>query len=110
MIITSFGHFLLSKIAILILSKADNIRQSKDIGTIWKADILFFWIGKSRNIFIFYEVTEDVFDISNVRFFKEIEKKNIGDVYTLLCLRSSVWLKEPMLFQNMCSEASRVLK
>ena len=35
------------------------------------------------------------------------------DVYTLLCLRSaelrkSVWLKEPMLFQNICSDASRV--
>ena len=32
---------------------------------------------------------EDTFDVSNVRIFKEIEKKKIGDVYTLLCHRSS---------------------
>ena len=32
----------------------------------------------------------------------------MGDVYTLLCLRSAVWLKEPMLFQNICSDAFRV--
>ena len=33
-------------------------------------------------------MTFDVFDMSNVRIFKEIEKKKMGDVYTLLCLRS----------------------
>ena len=32
------------------------------------------------------EVTEYIFDMSNVRF-KEIEKKKMGGVYTLLCLR-----------------------
>ena len=32
----------------------------------------------------------------------------MGDVYTLLCLRSAEWLKEPMLFQNICGEASKV--
>ena len=32
---------------------------------------------------IYDEVTEDIFDMSNVRIFKEIEKK-MGDVYTLL--------------------------
>ena len=30
------------------------------------------------------EVTEDIFDVSNVRIFTEIEKKKIGDVYTLV--------------------------
>ena len=36
------------------------------------------------------EVTEDIFDMSNVRIFNiEIEKEKIGDVYTLLCLRSA---------------------
>ena len=34
-------------------------------------------------------MTEDIFDMSNVRIFKEIEKKKWGDVYTLLCLRSA---------------------
>ena len=29
------------------------------------------------------------FDMSNMRIFKEIEKKKMGDVYTLLCLRSA---------------------
>ena len=38
---------------------------------------------------IYDEVTENIFDMSNVRIFKEIEKKKIGDVYTLLCLRSA---------------------
>ena len=27
------------------------------------------------------EVTEDIFDMSNVRILKEIEKKKMGDVY-----------------------------
>ena len=38
---------------------------------------------------IYDEVTEDIFDWSNVRILKEIEKKKMGDVYTLLCLRSA---------------------
>ena len=36
---------------------------------------------------IYDEVPEDIFDMSNVRFFKENEKKKMGDVYTLFCLR-----------------------
>ena len=32
----------------------------------------------------------------------------MGDVYNLLCLRSIVWFKEPVLFQNICGDASRV--
>ena len=35
------------------------------------------------------EVTEDIFDMSNVRIFKEIEKKKIREVYTLLYLWSA---------------------
>ena len=38
---------------------------------------------------IYDDVTEDIFDMSNVSIFKEIEKKKMGDVYTLLCLRSA---------------------
>ena len=42
-------------------------------------------IGK-YNIFlkkkIYDEVPEDIFDMSNVRIFQEIEKKKMGDVYT----------------------------
>ena len=34
-------------------------------------------------------MTEDIFDTTNVKTFKEIEKKNVGDVYILLCLRSA---------------------
>ena len=47
----------------------------------------------TRNAFekkIYDEVTEDIFDMSNVRIFnKEIEKQIIGDVYPLLCLRTA---------------------
>ena len=32
---------------------------------------------------------EDMFDMSNVRIFQEIEKKKMGDAYTLLCLWSA---------------------
>ena len=32
---------------------------------------------------IYDEVTEDIFDMSNVRIFIEIEKKKMGNVYTL---------------------------
>ena len=34
-------------------------------------------------------MTEDIFDMSNVRIFKEFEKKKMRDVNTLLCLRSA---------------------
>ena len=35
-------------------------------------------------------MTEDIFDLSNMRIFdEEIEKKKMGDVYTLLFLRSA---------------------
>ena len=35
-------------------------------------------------------MTEDIFDMHNVRIFKkEIEKKKMGAVYTFLCLRSA---------------------
>ena len=33
-------------------------------------------------------MTKDILDMSNMRIFKEIEKKK-GDVYTLICLRSA---------------------
>ena len=41
---------------------------------------------------IYDEVTENIFYImNNVRIFKEIgKKKKMGDVYTLLCVRSAV--------------------
>ena len=47
----------------------------------------------TRNIFkkkIYDEVPEDIFDMSNMVIFKEIEKKKMGDVYTLFCLQSSI--------------------
>ena len=44
---------------------------------------------------------EDIFDMSNVRIFKEIEKKNMGAVYTLLCLRS-VELSKALGLRNLC--------
>ena len=57
---------------------------------------------------IYDEVTEDIFIMSNVLIFKEIEKKNGGCLY-LLCLRSAELSKAfAMLFQNICSDASRV--
>ena len=33
---------------------------------------------------IYYEMTEDIFDMSNVRIFKEIKKKNGGCLYFVL--------------------------
>ena len=53
------------------------------------------------------EVTEDIFEMSNVRIFKEIEEKKMVDVYTLLCIRSAE-LSKALHFQNFCSDASRV--
>ena len=51
---------------------------------------------------IYDEVSEDIFDMSNLRIFnKEIEKKKIADVYTELCIQSAEFSKEPsMLFQK----------
>ena len=37
---------------------------------------------------IYDELTEDIFDMSNVRIFIEIEKEKMGDAYTFLCLWS----------------------
>ena len=39
--------------------------------------------------------------MSNVRIFKEIEKKKVGDVYTLLCRRSAELIKVFGL-RNLC--------
>ena len=51
---------------------------------------------------VYDEVTEDIFDMSNVRIFnKEIEKKKMGDVYTLLCFRSAE-LSKAFSLRNLC--------
>ena len=47
------------------------------------------------------EVTEDILDMSNVDFFKEIEKKKTRDVYTLLCLQSAE-LSKALGLRNLC--------
>ena len=47
------------------------------------------------------EVTEDIFEMSNVRIFKEIEEKKMGDVYTLLCIRSAE-LSKAFRLRNLC--------
>ena len=47
------------------------------------------------------EVTGDVFDMSKVRILKGIEKKKMGDVYTLLCLRSAE-LSKAFALRNLC--------
>ena len=59
---------------------------------------------------IYDEVTEDIFDMSNVRIFKEVEKKKMRDVYTLLFLRPADLTKSfgLALFQNICSDAAKV--
>ena len=46
-------------------------------------------------------MTQDIFDMSNVRFFKEIAKKKMGDVYTLLCLWSAE-LSKAFGLRNLC--------
>ena len=46
-------------------------------------------------------MTEDIFDMSDVRRFKESQKKIMRDVYTLLCLRSADPSKEFGL-RNLC--------
>ena len=41
---------------------------------------------------IYEEVTQDIYDMSNVRIFKEIEKKQRKrDVYTLIVMSSVSW-------------------
>ena len=63
------------------------------------------YIQITRNIFkkkIYDEVIEDIFDMSTVRIFnKEIEKKKMRDVYTLLCLRSAE-LSKAICLRNLC--------
>ena len=46
-------------------------------------------------------MTDDVFDLSYVNIFKEIEKKKMGDAYTLLCLRSAE-LSKAFGLRNLC--------
>ena len=46
-------------------------------------------------------MTEDIFDMSNVRIFKETEKKKMGDIYTLFCLWSAEFSKAFGL-RNLC--------
>ena len=46
-------------------------------------------------------MTEDIFEKSNVIIFKEIEKKIMGVVYTLLCLRSAE-LSQAVGLRNLC--------
>ena len=46
-------------------------------------------------------MTEDIFDMRNVRIFKEIETKKMRDVYTLLCLRSAE-LSKAFRLRNIC--------
>ena len=62
-------------------------------------------ISKPKNIFKKYdEVTEDIFDMSNMRYFKDIErdkKRGGGGVYTLLRLWSAEFCKAFDL-RNLC--------
>ena len=52
-------------------------------------------------------MTDDIFDMSKVRIFKVIEKKKIGDVYTLLCLGSAE-LSKTIGLRSLCySKISR---
>ena len=54
-------------------------------------------------------MTEDIFDMGNLRIFKEIKKKKMGDVDTLLCLRSAE-LSKVFGLRNLCySKISVVL-
>ena len=47
-------------------------------------------------------MTEDLFDMSNVRIFKDIEKKKkMGDIYPLLCLRTAE-LSKAFGLRNLC--------
>ena len=50
---------------------------------------------------IYDELTEGIFDMSNVRIFKEVENMEMRDAYTLLCLRSAEFSKAFGL-RNLC--------
>ena len=66
---------------------------------------------KTGNIFLkrkYNEVAEDIVDMSNVRIFKEVEKRKMWDVYTLVCLLSAELSKAFGLFLNICSDTSIV--
>ena len=67
----------------------------------------------TRNIFknIYDEVSEDIYDMSIVRFFIEIEKKqNMGDVYSLLCLRSAELSKAYSAIHTRCKKSKTVVE
>ena len=67
-------------------------------------DCTLFRLDKPKYIFkkVYDEVTtEDIFDMSNVRIFKIIEKEKMGDIYTLLCLRSAE-LSKAFGIRNLC--------
>ena len=53
---------------------------------------------------IYDKVKEDIFYLSNVRFFfKEIEKKKMADVFTVLCLPTgSAALSKAFGLRNLC--------
>ena len=54
-------------------------------------------------------MTQDIFEMSNVRIFKKIEKRKMGDVYTLLCIRSDE-LSKAFGLRNLCySKISEVM-
>ena len=61
----------------------------------------FIYTKRCRYKKIYDEVTEDIFDMSNMRFLKAIEKRKNGDVYTLLCLRSAE-LSKVFGLRNLC--------
>ena len=46
-------------------------------------------------------MTEGIFDMSNVKICKEIEKTKMGDIKTLLCLRSAE-LSKAFGLRNLC--------
>ena len=46
-------------------------------------------------------MTEDIFDMSNVGIFKEVENNKMGDVCTFLCLRSAE-LSNTFGLRNLC--------
>ena len=55
----------------------------------------------TNNKKIYYEVTEEIFDMSNVGIFKAIENEKTGDIYTLLYLRLAE-LSKAFGLSNLC--------
>ena len=47
-------------------------------------------------------MTEGIFDMSNVRLSKEIEKEKNRNIYTLLCLLQSAELNKAFGLRNLC--------